>query len=400
MAPPDADGKVDVTRASTGANVNFKAIHANENGAVYKLDGDRSALFMGDVQDDTHHYAESWLIQQHDDPESAVNLDADVLFVGHHGSANATSAEFLERVDPEVAAISSDLGEKFDHPREEVLENLHKHDVDVYWTAGHGTIRTDLDEALTIDQTKDLETTAAADLAALKHYCGEQDVTPEAVKTLAPGNLPEETSDWVAEAPMIAETPKKIVDAAITNAETVEEVRQTLDESPEAADHLRDVVQTDRRDIVPSQEELEANRQDYEDAKEAQNWEPTLGKRLRMSLPNRFGGIDPPYQDVPVPEDIEDHAIAVIFRMLPRGRPLPRPVKWDSTHRQKTSSRPRRLPIQRSQPPRTPARFARSYGRPRARIRTSSMPVKQRTRTRKRRTSTGRRPYSRGCRTT
>jgi competence protein ComEC len=305
LGPPDSEDVVDVTRVSTGAEVNLPPIRSNENGAVYKLEGDRSALFMGDVQDKSDHYAESWLIQQHDDPESDVNLDADVLFVGHHGSANATSAEFLERVDPELAVISSDLGEKFDHPRDEVLENSHKHDVEVYWTAGHGSIRTDLDEALTTEQTTDLETTAAADLAALKHYCGEQEVSPEEVETLAPGNLPEETPEWITEAPMIAETSEEIADAAITNAETVEEVRQTLEDSPDAAAHLRDVVQTDRRDIVPSHEELKANRQAYKTAKKAQKWEPTLGQRLRMSLPNRFGGIDPPYQDVPVPEEID-----------------------------------------------------------------------------------------------
>jgi competence protein ComEC len=103
LGPPDTNNSVDVTRASTGASVNFKAIQANENGAVFKIEGERSALFMGDVQDDYHHYAESWLMQQHDDPESDIDLDADVLFVGHHGSGNATSDEFLNRVGPRRA---------------------------------------------------------------------------------------------------------------------------------------------------------------------------------------------------------------------------------------------------------------------------------------------------------
>lgn len=48
-------------------------------------------------------------MQQHDDPGSDVDLAVDVLFVAHHGSANATSEEFLKRVDPEFAIISSDF---------------------------------------------------------------------------------------------------------------------------------------------------------------------------------------------------------------------------------------------------------------------------------------------------
>lgn len=91
LSPPDTEESVDVTRPETGANVNFRAIQGNENGAVYKLDGERSALFMGDVQDDSHHHAESWLMQQHDDPESDVDLSSDILFAGHHGSGDRKS---------------------------------------------------------------------------------------------------------------------------------------------------------------------------------------------------------------------------------------------------------------------------------------------------------------------
>lgn len=50
LSPPDADGSVDVIRPETGATVNFRAKQPNENGAVYKLESGRSALFMGDVQ--------------------------------------------------------------------------------------------------------------------------------------------------------------------------------------------------------------------------------------------------------------------------------------------------------------------------------------------------------------
>lgn len=155
LAPPNTDETVNVTRPATGAKVKFKPINSNENGAVYKLDGERSALFMGDLQDKAHHHGESWLMEQYDDPKSDIDLDTDVLFVAHHGSGKATSMEFLERDTPSIAVISSDFAEEHGHPTDEVLKNLHEHDADVYWTAAHGTIRTDLDDGLTVEHTND-----------------------------------------------------------------------------------------------------------------------------------------------------------------------------------------------------------------------------------------------------
>jgi competence protein ComEC len=277
LAPPDTEDSVDVTRAATGADVNFKPINANENGAVFKIEGERSALFMGDVQNDAHHYAESWLIQQHDNPENDIDLDADVLFVGHHGSGNATSEEFLNRVEPETAVISSELNGQYDHPHDNVLKNLHEHDVDVSWTAGHGTTRTDLDEHLTTTHTKDLEMTNAADLAALKHYCGDNETAAADVTLLAADDLPTETPEWVAEsAPMVAETTQEMVDTAIAKGENVQDVRQALDNHPAATEHLRETVEIDRDETAqPPEEEsaavLKERIQELEEAHEEQS---------------------------------------------------------------------------------------------------------------------------------
>ena len=54
---------------------------------------------------------------------SGVDLRADVLKVGHHGSKNSSSAEFLEAVAPAAAVIS--VGENsFGHPAPEALSRL------------------------------------------------------------------------------------------------------------------------------------------------------------------------------------------------------------------------------------------------------------------------------------
>lgn len=308
LSPPSIAGSVGVTRPATGADVEFQAKRANENGTVVKIEAERTALFMGDVQDSTNHHAESWLIQQHDDPGSAIDLDADLLFVGHHGSGNATSEEFLDRVEPETAVISSELNGPYDHPHDEVLENLHEHDVDVYWTAGHGTVRTDLDAALTTAQTTDLDTTNAANIAALKHYCREHDVSPDQIKALTPEHLPEQTPEWVADAaPMLVETTEEIVDTAVANADTVEDVRYTLDATPDAHEQLQQRVEADREKHVTTRQDAQQNKEAYFSAKRAERAyrQLPLHTRVRANLPNKYGGIDHPLQDVPAPDDLD-----------------------------------------------------------------------------------------------
>ncbi len=308
LSPPDTEDSVGVTRVATGANVNLPPTRPNENSSVYKLEGERSALFMGDVQDKSDHYGESWLIQQHDDPESDVDLSADVLFVAHHGSANATSDEFLNRVKPERAVISSDFAQQHNHPHDEVLKNLHEHDVATSWTAGHGATRIDLDEGLSTEPTTDLETNDAADLAALKYYCREHDVSPEHIQALTPDHLPEETPAWAAEsAPIMVETTEEIVDEAVANAETVEDIRQTLEATSDAHEHLQERVQADRDEHVTTKADVKRNREAYFSSKRKErNYKHLpLHTRLRANLPNQYGGIDHPLKDVPSSEDID-----------------------------------------------------------------------------------------------
>jgi competence protein ComEC len=308
VAPPSEPGTLRFTSPVTGRENTLKPTGANANSLAFKTEGDQSVLFMGDIEDTAGLNGETRLMHQHDSEESDVDLTADILVLAHHGSDNATSTEFLDRVDPEVAVISSDLGQQHNHPTDEVLKNLYEHDVAVYWTAGHGTTRTDLDQTLSPAPMTDLETTNAADIAALKHYCRETDVAPEDVETLAPGNLPEETPNWITTAaPLVAQTREAIADAAITNADTVEEVRQTLASTPNAHDYLRAGVQADRDEHVTTTEDVNRTRESFFNAKRAERAyrQLPLHTRIRANLPTRFGGIDHPLQDIPDSDDIE-----------------------------------------------------------------------------------------------
>lgn len=51
-------------------------------------------------------------------------MDADVLKVGHHGSHNGTTQEFLDVVTPSVAIINCGKGNDYGHPHKETIDML------------------------------------------------------------------------------------------------------------------------------------------------------------------------------------------------------------------------------------------------------------------------------------
>ena len=88
-----------------------------------------SALFCGDME----AQAELDLVK------SGANLTADLLKVGHHGSAGSSSQRFLEAVSPSVAAIS--VGpDNSNLPREETLRRLESVGAAIYRTDTDGDL--------------------------------------------------------------------------------------------------------------------------------------------------------------------------------------------------------------------------------------------------------------------
>ena len=81
--------------------------------------GGRKVMFTGDGEGDgSKNDVEQWFMAKN------IKIDIDVLKVGHHGSADSTSKEFLEYVDPEYAVISCGTNNKHGHPRQENLDRL------------------------------------------------------------------------------------------------------------------------------------------------------------------------------------------------------------------------------------------------------------------------------------
>ncbi len=94
--------------SGTGADVN------NNSVAAMLSWREASVLFTGDL----HVEGEGILLSL------AGEVDADVLQVGHHGSATSSSAAFLDAVSPMAAVISVGEDNPFGHPAEEVVERL------------------------------------------------------------------------------------------------------------------------------------------------------------------------------------------------------------------------------------------------------------------------------------
>jgi competence protein ComEC len=116
-------------KMSTGGN------EANANSIVARLDyGSFSMLLAGDAEDQTEHRLLT----------KELDLQAKVLKIAHHGSKYASSADFLNRVKPEIAIVSCGAWNRYGHPSQQVLDRLRAANANVK------LYRTDLQGEITI----------------------------------------------------------------------------------------------------------------------------------------------------------------------------------------------------------------------------------------------------------
>ena len=105
----------------------------NNDSLVLRLRyGGRSILLPGDAE----KQVEREILSEN----SAEAMHSDVLKIGHHGSKNSTTPEFLAAVQPLVGIISAGEDNPYGHPSPEILERLQN--------AGVRILRTDRDGAV------------------------------------------------------------------------------------------------------------------------------------------------------------------------------------------------------------------------------------------------------------
>jgi hypothetical protein len=103
----------------------------NDNSIVLKLKyGDTQFLFEGDAEQE----AEASMLA------AGLNVGANILKVGHHGSRSSSSMPFLEAVSPQIAVYMAGVNNSYGHPHGETIAALNQVGAKVYGTDIHGTI--------------------------------------------------------------------------------------------------------------------------------------------------------------------------------------------------------------------------------------------------------------------
>lgn len=92
--------------------------------------GDMDVLMTGDAETEIEEEV----------LRSGVQIDAEILKVGHHGSNTSSSDEFLDEIDPDYGLISCKVGNKYEHPTKNTMEKLQQREVEVYRTDECGTV--------------------------------------------------------------------------------------------------------------------------------------------------------------------------------------------------------------------------------------------------------------------
>ncbi|MDP2648173.1 MAG: ComEC/Rec2 family competence protein [Candidatus Yanofskybacteria bacterium] len=85
--------------------------------------GDAKILLTGDMEADVERFL-----------ASRINIRADVLKVGHHGSKTSTSELFLNAVNPQAAVIQLGDKNRYGHPSKIVLDRLESLGIPYYRT--------------------------------------------------------------------------------------------------------------------------------------------------------------------------------------------------------------------------------------------------------------------------
>jgi competence protein ComEC len=97
--------------------------------------GDNRFLFTGDMEE----------LAEHELLEAGVDLKADVLKVGHHGSYSSTGYRFLREVAPAYSVISCGAANDYGHPHEVTMSRLEDADTIIFRTDRMYTITAESD---------------------------------------------------------------------------------------------------------------------------------------------------------------------------------------------------------------------------------------------------------------
>lgn len=130
---------IPVTDQSPSIDPGIKVLHPFMPGEAKNEDsmvltgcfGGRQFVFTGDLD----RAGERAVIDHY------PQLHADVLKLGHHGSRTASDDRFLDQLRPQWGIISAGRFNRYHHPNDEVVTNLHQRQIKVLSTQQYGMIR-------------------------------------------------------------------------------------------------------------------------------------------------------------------------------------------------------------------------------------------------------------------
>lgn len=94
------------------------------------INGENSFVFTGDAETES----------ESDIVNNGIDISADVLKLGHHGSSTSSSIPFLEAVKPTYAIISCGKDNSYGHPHKETVTKLNDYNIQTFRTDEQGTI--------------------------------------------------------------------------------------------------------------------------------------------------------------------------------------------------------------------------------------------------------------------
>ena len=108
-----------------------RCVDANTQSITFRAKGlGHSALLTGDLT----------VQGEKEIMKTDVFLQSDVLKLGHHGSKTSSGRDFLKRVNPKLAIVSSGRKNRFRHPSKQVIQRLDSLGIPYLNTAEEGTI--------------------------------------------------------------------------------------------------------------------------------------------------------------------------------------------------------------------------------------------------------------------
>src|SRR5699024_10815084 len=139
--------------------------------------GDTAFLFTGDA------YAKQ--VKQMMD--EVMNIEADFVQLGHHGSDTSTSQSYLDEVNLTYAIYSAGKGNYDGHPHREVVDRLEASDIETYRTDVHGNI------VVTTDGVdSEINTDNNGEVVAGKKESDQQDTSSNSSSSKSSSSTPEE----------------------------------------------------------------------------------------------------------------------------------------------------------------------------------------------------------------